>query len=608
MEVDNISFPHHLLGIILAIADSDLVSFDLELSGIPSRIPSFPRARGRASLEDRYLECKAGAERYQILQVGITCAHFDYIANKYVLRPYNINISPLVEERLDIEREVSFQTGAISFLLEHGFEFNLPFTRGVQYLSRAEAARAQQLANDRFDKKNHVDDLQLKETDVDSLDFVRRVRDAITKWKKSSKGSLEITTHTGLKMQPELPAITRFEKRLVHQLVRAEFRDLVTLSKPDHIRIIHFDADREADNARRMKKRVKEQILKQTGFRWVVEALAGGSLQELDPVYFAKDTTGMVIAADLDSIKHRFRRAQDQLSRAQPILVGHNMFTDIVYFYKTFIGDLPDTLGEFCSAVHKIFPRIIDTKYLATFDGGDLNASPPLQEISESLKTQLFPKIATHAHHTKYHDTEAFHEAGYDSLLTATVMIRLSAKLNATMYKSSPPSLASGSLDSFKTAIEENPLLLDGRDKAERPVTLPPVDDSQSHVALISLDSLHISDTDQKKKRDRSRGRKDRASNEKDSQKFATFNIFEGLRALNSTALEDDDGSVSPDGGVPTWGHADDTLAQTINGIERDPMELLPPPDSAFWEDFGNRLRIFGTQEAVLRIADWVKA
>jgi len=27
--------------------------------------------------------------------------------------------------------------------------------------------------------------------------------------------------------------------------------------------------------------------------------------------------------------------------------------------------------------------------------------------------------------------------------------------------------------------------------------------------------------------------------------------------------------------------------------------------DSAFWKEFGNTLRVFGTQEAVMKIADW---
>ena len=171
------TYPHRLLGILTHISEADFVSFDLELTGIPSRLPGKepwkPRSGGgKKTLQDRYQETKTAADRYHILQVGITCAKFDYQADKYLLRPYNISISPLVEERLDIEREICIQSGAASFLLSHGFDMGAPFAKGVQYLSREEAQRAKQMAYDRFEKKNVVQDVQLKVEDVDSLDFV----------------------------------------------------------------------------------------------------------------------------------------------------------------------------------------------------------------------------------------------------------------------------------------------------------------------------------------------------------------------------------------------------------------------------------------------------
>jgi poly(A)-specific ribonuclease len=342
MEVDAASFSHHLLGLFINISEADFVSFDFELSGIPSRIQNKPpRGPGRFSMEERYQETKEGANRYSILQVGITCARFDYIANKYVLRPYNINLSPLLDERMDFEREISFQSGACSFLLGCGFDLGAPFANGVQYLSREEAARAKQTAWDRLENKNPIPDLQLKEGDVESLDFMRRVREAIKKWKAGTSSMLEITTHTGFVEQPTLPVITRFEKRLVHQLVRAEFPELVSMGRHDCVRIIDLDPVREADNMRRTKNRIKESIVRQTGFRWIFEALVkDGDIDSSDPLYVAR-TTGMIVTADAHDIRDRYDRSVERLRAKQPVLVGHNMFTDIVYLYRTFIGTLP---------------------------------------------------------------------------------------------------------------------------------------------------------------------------------------------------------------------------------------------------------------------------
>ncbi|KAL1606598.1 hypothetical protein SLS60_004003 [Paraconiothyrium brasiliense] len=363
MDVDADSYPHELLGLLISISEADFVSLDLEFTGIPSRLPgkqpwkSHP-GRGRKTLEDRYQETRIAADRYHILQIGLTCARFDYVENKYVLKPYNISLSPLLNEnfKLNIEREIHIQSGAATFLLNHGFDLGASFARGVQYLSREEAHDAQQRMNERLDRKPEVEDMQLKPGDVQSLDFVRRVREAINVWKTSKDDyRLEITTHTGL-LNPSLNmAISQFEKRLVHQLVRAEFPDLVTIGRQECIRIIVYDEQRDEENKRHIKNRVKEQIAKQTGFRWVFEALAAdGDLHKADPYYFGRYTSTPIIAEDKTDVKERFDRAHDRLQKHQPVLVGHNMFTDLVYFYRSFVGHLPETLNGFCSALHQM--------------------------------------------------------------------------------------------------------------------------------------------------------------------------------------------------------------------------------------------------------------
>ncbi|RMZ67934.1 caf1 family ribonuclease [Pyrenophora seminiperda CCB06] len=639
MDVDADSFPHHLLGLFVNISEADFVSFDLELSGIPSRIQDKPaRGSGRLTLEERYAETKMGADRYQILQVGITCARFDYIADKYVLRPYNISISPLLNERLDFEREIRFQTGACTFLLNNGFDLGAPFAKGVQYLSREEAERAKQMAWDRLENKNPVPDLQLKKEDVESLDFMRRIRKAIKAWKTSTSSSLDVTTHTGLPDKPVTPVITRFEKRLVHQLVRAEFPELVTMGRSECVRIINLDPVRETDNMNRIKTRVKESILRQTGFRWIFEALVrDGQVDRADLLYVAR-TTGMPTTGDMYNIRDRYDRAVERLKTRQPVLVGHNMFTDIVYLYRTFVGELPDTLQGFQDAIHDLFPKIIDTKYLATHAEGDLNASPTLEEIATRLNNQPLPHIVTHADYSKYQDTEAFHEAGYDSLLTATIMIKLAAKLGAERgeevpapFSGIPPGITNklaGTAEhtpdfskAIKTPAEQSVELVqdmvkDGREKVQKPVPLPPVEKSQPA-----------------KTNKRSRNKKGNKKNNKAEQRrFETKNMFDSLRELKlnpeteSSSTEDEElliesrhDSHVQDSQTATWDkHVDaasswenDVFVQDKTGwvpieqVKRQSGELIPAFNSKFWSEFGNTLRVFGTEETVLKISDW---
>ena len=82
MDIDCFNFKTHLPLILTTIAKSRFVAFDLELSGIPSRQTNRPRGQqnddsGKQTLQQRYSETKAAAERFQILQIGLTCVEED---------------------------------------------------------------------------------------------------------------------------------------------------------------------------------------------------------------------------------------------------------------------------------------------------------------------------------------------------------------------------------------------------------------------------------------------------------------------------------------------------------------------------------------------------
>lgn len=584
MEVDAASFPHQLLDILVNISEADFVSFDLELSGIANRLPNHLRVRpsGRKqTLEERYEETRTAANRYQVLQVGITCARFDYIDNSYILRPYNIVISPLLPERFDIKREICFQSGTASFLLSQGFDMGAPFARGVPYLSREEADRAKQMAFDRFDKKTFHEDVKLKDDDIQSLDFVRRVREAIVNWETTTDIELYITTYIGLPNPPANPAISGFEKRLVHQLVRNEFPDLITKGRQECITIVRFEEHREAEHTRKSKSRAKEQIAQMTGFRLIFEALAQGDIHGADPFRYNGSVNGNIIAANSPDVKDRFDRTQERLRTRQPVLVGHNMFTDLVYFYRTFVGELPGTLSGFCRAIHKLFPRIIDTKYLATYTEGDLQRSPTLQQIAESLKAQPLPKIATHQDHPGYDQRDAFHEAGYDSLLTATVALRLSAKLSAERQGHN---------------------------------VQPPVENEPEGFFMSNMKALMLAEREKVKKKSKTKQQPSNTDLLKDCFGFTNpFIIPDSGDNISSSEEKHESLTLATENAAgpstSSWQderyNPDTSSWAPIETVQREPMELIPAFDSEFWNEFGNTLRIFGTKEAMLRIADW---
>ena len=78
MDVPRHGFQARLPFILDDIANSHFVSIDLELSGIPGPQPNRSKmdgvgSSGKPTLQERYIDIKQAVERYQVLQLGLTC-------------------------------------------------------------------------------------------------------------------------------------------------------------------------------------------------------------------------------------------------------------------------------------------------------------------------------------------------------------------------------------------------------------------------------------------------------------------------------------------------------------------------------------------------------
>lgn len=184
MEVERAGFPTVLPTILKHIASSHFISFDLELSGIPTQ--QRRNTDGKQTLSQRYREIKAAAETFHILQIGLTCVEEDVDNERYLMRAYNFNLSPLINEGLDIERNFTYSTGAVDFLLQHNYRMEAPFSSGIPYLTRDETRIAKERATLRWDK-DAIPDIRISADDVQALSFMARVRSEIDAWKKTRK-------------------------------------------------------------------------------------------------------------------------------------------------------------------------------------------------------------------------------------------------------------------------------------------------------------------------------------------------------------------------------------------------------------------------------------
>jgi poly(A)-specific ribonuclease len=420
--------------------------------------------------------------------------------------------------------------------------------------------------------------------------------------------------------QVTTPDLTSFDRRLVHQLVSAEYKNqLMTMGRRDCVIVKEIDLLREARFQKERKKRVRAQIARQTGFRWIIEAITGGSLHGIEIAWFAKDPIdGSDIFFDEQDFTARFNRAAAHFKTRRPVLVGHNLFTDLIYLYQSFIGQLPDTVSEFRILIHDLFPTIVDTKYLATHNCGNMNPASSLEQIEETLRTQQTPSIQTHAHHTKYIGREAFHEAGYDSFLTARVIILLSANLEAAgtyipEVEAGSPNILSAD-EEYDTAPEE---------MGEEVLGEGP--DGNGPTPVLDIPTAPKSITSSKKKS--SKGRAIAAS------RFATKTMFDALAQDDSSpersppessnllkVYKPSTGGVplhpTPSGpshknksslnpaapafGAPSLPRQQSRTSSAQEKPEKPVQPLMPPFGCDFWRVYANKLRIFGTEERVL--------
>lgn len=198
-----------------------------------------------------------------------------------------------------------------------------------------------------------------------------------------------------------------YQKRLVHQLVRAEFPDVVSLSKQDFIQLIPFDQEREDAQLQRKMAWFGNNLTRQIGARWLAEAMcpnvdevlpekcvppfASGDLEALaTSTYPSVD----MMTEEREAHVLEFAELRNTLKEKRTVLVGHNLFLDLIYFYTLFFGPLPDRVEGFQKIIAQLFPLVIDTKYLAD----KINDNSPLynsslQDIDRELSKLPVPMI-----------------------------------------------------------------------------------------------------------------------------------------------------------------------------------------------------------------------
>ncbi|KAL8728007.1 MAG: hypothetical protein Q9166_005678 [cf. Caloplaca sp. 2 TL-2023] len=570
MDVTRQTFYSSLPSLLETIADAEFVAIDFELSGIPPKgfkdsQASKNRQRGMPALQERYEENKVAAEKYHVMQMGITCVVENIHKGAYVVLPYNFNLKPGVDKGMRISRDSTYSNDAMDFLEEYGFDREAARKTGIHYLSRAEEARERQL-NVQLQDKARFAHVQPKPNDTKSLELLKRLREEIRAWTDQKPPKPDFLNFAPIgHNQPPYPdkGLNSYQKLLVHQCIRKEYPDLVSTAQSGFIQIVAYDKEREDAKQQHRIRIFEERLTQQIGLRWLVEAVRGGDLSAINP-----DSFNQGGEVRQESANAKLIRLRKQLWGRSTVLVGHNLFMDLIYFYACFFGPLPDKVEDFQRVIHELFPRIIDTKYLATHDDPDLEDSE-LGQLDEQLSKQEAPKIELHLAHPKYAEEKGkiSHEAGFDSYVTARLFLRLAVdletsgkyieELNEAFY--TPPEM--GTLVDYEGLAEQ----------------LQAIEETSS-----------------------------KSSSQPSSNRASGRTMFS--HATKFDLLEDDGLPVDGDTIFARPLEAKKKLepkAELKDEVDNETGKRLPAWDSDFWKVYGNKVRVYGTVEGVCKLGSW---
>ncbi|EPE28802.1 Ribonuclease H-like protein [Glarea lozoyensis ATCC 20868] len=550
MEVDNSQYKRQLLSILKHIANATFVTFDLEMSGISTRRQYGTGDRSqkvdKPTLQEIYEEMKDAASTYQVVQFGITCIEEDREKEFYLARPYNFYLSPLQAAGVDIrlERDFTFSSSACEFLLKNDFNFGTLFKSGVPYLSRTEEDVHREEYQARTSRTSTIPDLIIPASDTTNLTFYRKARSTISEWINSSKPEFDFV-NVGSVLDPT----SGYQRRLIYQLIRSEFPGLRAFPRggKEFMQVVKVDVKREAEFQKRKDESFEAGLAKQIGLRWIFEALSGGNLDGINPRWFyveGKDGDETKPENQLDAIVKDVEKVKLALLKKQHIIVGHNLFTDLGFLYNTFVGILPEKVSHFQEEIHELFPRVFDTKYIATHGREGMGSSSALAQLLEPFKSIHEPLVVLHEKHTSYGSGKD-HEAGFDSWMTAELFV----KLTSTLFEERRLGLLDANIENSD---------LDSS-----------CDDDVGGV------TLNVPDTD--------------------GGFFSDSESGEGNVPAAWHAVQLNRFSVLADGG------GEDKIAETTTTVK--PSPFMPPIKSSFWDVYVNKLRVNAAEGGICHLA-----
>ncbi|XP_061850173.1 poly(A)-specific ribonuclease PARN isoform X3 [Colius striatus] len=341
---------------------------------------------------------------FLLFQFGLCTFKYDHTEEKYIMKSFNFYIFPKPFNRSSPDVKFVCQSSSIDFLANQGFDFNKVFRNGIPYLNQEEERQLREQYDEKRSQANGAGALSYISPNAtkcpvtipeDQKKFIEKVVEQIEDLLKNEENeTLELEPCTG------------FQRKLIYQTLSWKYPKGIhveTLESDKKERYIVISKVNEEERKRReQQKQAKEQ-------------------EELN------DAVG-------------FSRVVHAIANSGKLVIGHNMLLDVMHTIHQFYCPLPDDLGEFKELTSCVFPRLLDTKLMAsTQPFKEIINNTSLAELEKRLKEVPFnpPKVESAEGFPSY-DTasEQLHEAGYDAYITGLCFISMANFLGSFL---SPP-------------------------------------------------------------------------------------------------------------------------------------------------------------------------
>ncbi|CAG9830689.1 unnamed protein product [Diabrotica balteata] len=384
MEVLNSNFKSLFSEIEEAINASLFISIDCELSGlnIVRNIKAFDTP------QEYYSKMRINSKDFLVLQYGISAFRYDERENNFKHQTYNFYTFRRPVNRNVPDIRFLCQSSSIDFLISHGFDFNKLFKEGISYLTEEEYDNYK--SNIEQSYQTVLEGIGSRKSE-DSCDFIQ-VPDNAVAFIDDIKSKIE-SFLTSDKVELQLPKCNAFFRKLIYQTKEEKYSNQIYLEtrQVDKDRVLFVTKLKSPEEERELARKRYEENLK-----------------ELDNFY-------------------GFSKLLKVLIKSGKLIIGHNLCLDFFHTIDKFFMPLPESYTEFKQMSHKLFSRVLDTKYMASSGlFKDLIQSTVLKHLLDTVSERPFglPQIVPEKEGRAYEMNDSKeHEAGYDAFITGLSFI-----------------------------------------------------------------------------------------------------------------------------------------------------------------------------------------